>query len=299
MFDLDLQLFAEPVVDTADDIETDIDDGLDGVDPFEDEDEEDFWGLGDEADEAEEAEGDADAPEQPEEEQEPPAEQPTQTPEMNALLAAARRRAEMEAAARAQHEKDALVAQAYAGQVNPYTGRPITTEAELKAYQTAYREEQLQAAGITPDVLQQMIESNPAVQQAKMLAAQQQQMMGQQIMSEQLKAISAIDPQVTSLEDITKMETFGQFDAMVRQGYSLVDAYKLANFDSLAAKRAGAARQRVLNQTAGKAHLQPTPGKESGQAVVVPPEIRAMYKEMNPGISDKEIAKHYARSMKE
>lgn len=296
MFDLDLQLFAEPVVDTADDVETDIDDGLDDVDPFADDDEEDFWDLGDEA---EEAEGDADAPEQPEEEQEPPAEQPTQTPEMNALLAAARRRAEMEAAARAQHEKDALVAQAYAGQVNPYTGRPITTEAELKAYQTAYREEQLQAAGITPDVLQQMIESNPAVQQAKMLAAQQQQMMGQQIMSEQLKAISAIDPQVTSLEDITKMETFGQFDAMVRQGYSLVDAYKLANFDSLAAKRAGAARQRVLNQTAGKAHLQPTPGKESGQAVVVPPEIRAMYKEMNPGISDKEIAKHYARSMKE
>lgn len=296
MFGLDLQLFAEPVVDTADDVETDIDDGLDDVDPFADDDEEDFWDLGDEA---EEAEGDADAPEQPEEEQEPPAEQPTQTPGMNALLAAARRRAEMEAAARAQHEKDALVAQAYAGQVNPYTGRPITTEAELKAYQTAYREEQLQAAGITPDVLQQMIESNPAVQQAKMLAAQQQQMMGQQIMSEQLKAISAIDPQVTSLEDITKMETFEQFDAMVRQGYSLVDAYKLANFDTLAAKRAAAAKQRTLNQTAGKAHLQPTQGKESGQAVIVPPEIREMYREMNPGISDKEIAKHYAKSMKE
>ena len=296
MFGLDLQLFAEPVVDTADDVETDIDDGLDDVDPFADDDEEDFWDLGDEA---EEAEGDADAPEQPEEEQEPPAEQPTQTPEMNALLAAARRRAEMEAAARAQHEKDALVAQAYAGQVNPYTGRPITTEAELKAYQTAYREEQLQAAGITPDVLQQMIESNPAVQQAKMLAAQQQQMRGQQNMSEQLKAISAIDPQVTSLEDITKMETFEQFDAMVRQGYSLVDAYKLANFDTLAAKRAAAAKQRTLNQTAGKAHLQPTQGKESGQAVIVPPEIREMYREMNPGISDKEIAKHYAKSMKE
>lgn len=144
-----------------------------------------------------------------------------------------------------------------------------------------------------------MIESNHAVQQAKMLAAQQQQMMGQQIMSEQLKAISAIDPQVTSLEDITKMETFEQFDAMVRQGYSLVDAYKLANFDTLAAKRAAAAKQRTLNQTAGKAHLQPTQGKESGQAVIVPPEIREMYREMNPGISDKEIAKHYAKSMKE
>lgn len=42
MFGLDLQLFAEPVVDTADDVETDIDDGLDDVDPFADDDEEDF-----------------------------------------------------------------------------------------------------------------------------------------------------------------------------------------------------------------------------------------------------------------
>mgnify|MGYP001750559190 CR=1 FL=1 len=297
MFDLDLQLFAEQVVDAAGGVETVIDDGLDDVDPFADDDE-DFWGLGDEADaDAGDTEDEGKGEETSAEEQEPPVEQQPQTPEMNALLAAARRRAEAETAARAQHEKDALVAQAYAGQVNPYTGKPITTEAELKAYQSAYREEQLQAAGITPDVLQQMIESNPAVQQAKMLAAHQQQMMGQQIMSEQLKAISAIDPQVTSLEDITKMETFGQFDAMVRQGYSLVDAYKLANFDTLAAKRAAAAKQRALNQTAGKAHLQPTQGKESGQAVVVPPEIRAMYKEMNPGISDKEIAKHYVKSM--
>lgn len=240
MFDLDLQLFAEPVVDTADDIETDIDDGLDGVDPFEDDDEEDFWGLGDEADEAEEAEGDADAPEQPEEEQEPPAEQPTQTPEMNALLAAARRRAEMEAAGPGRSmRRTRWWRRLMRVRSIPIRAGRSRLRRSLKLTKRLTERSSYRRPGITPDVLQQMIESNPAVQQAKMLAAQQQQMMGQQIMSEQLKAISAIDPQVTSLEDITKMETFGQFDAMVRQGYSLVDAYKLANFDSLAAKRAG------------------------------------------------------------
>lgn len=282
----------------VDDVDTD--DGLEDFDPFADDDDDDFWGAAaEDADDGDDG-GDA-ADEQLDEGQEgqdtPPP--PPQTPEVNALLAAARRRAEMEAAQKAQLEKDALVAQAYAGQVNPYTGRPITTEAELKAYQEAYRQEQLQQAGITPDVLQRMIESNPAVQQAKAIAAQHSQILGQQLLSEQLKAISALAPEIKGLEDISKMETFGQFDAMVKQGYSLVDAYKLANFDALAAKRAGAARQRALNQTAAKAHLQPTQGKEGGQAVVVPPDVRALYQEMMPGISDKEIARHYAKTLKE
>lgn len=288
----------DEITNDVDAVETD--EGVEDFDPFADDDE-DFWGSAAEDDSADEDadDGDAAADEQSEGEQDGQGTPLTQTPEVNALLAAARRRAEMEAAQKAQLEKDALVAQAYSGQVNPYTGMPITTEAELKAYQAAYQQEQLQQAGITPDVLQRMIESNPAVQQAKAIAAQQSQILGQQLLSEQLKAISTLDPDIKGLEDISKMETFGQFDAMVKQGYSLVDAYKLANFDALAAKRAGAARQRTLNQTASKAHLQPTQGKEGGQAVVVPPDVRALYQEMMPGISDKEIARHYAKTLKE
>lgn len=277
-------------------------DEFDELDPFAEDDDEDFWGADEDdakaeakTDDASDAQTDAGAEQQ--------AEQPAQTPEVNALLAAARRRAEVEAAQKAQLEKDAIVARAYGGQVNPYTGMPITTEAELKAYQAAYQQEQQQQAmaqaGLSPELLNQMIEQTPAVQQAKAVVAQQQQVLGQQLLSEQIKAISALDPSVQSLADISKMETFGQFDTMVKQGYSLVDAYKLANFDALAAKRAGAARQRAINQTAGKAHLKSTQGKESGQAVVVPPDVRAMYREMNPGISDKEIAKHYAKTLKE
>ena len=291
-----LQLFAAPdsdagAVDVGEDFgdfEDDFDDLL-----FDDDD------LDDSADE-----GDEPADEMTLEgaEQEEAAQAPPDAGQMQ-MLALARKQAEAEAWSRAQQEKDALVAQAYGGQVNPYTGRPINNEAELRLYQQAYREEQQQqalaAAGLSPAMLNQMIESNPAVQQAKAMVAQQQQVMGQQALDAQIRAISAIDPDIKGLGDITKMETFNQFDALVRQGYALVDAYKLANFDTLAAKRAGAARQRALNQTAGKAHLQPTQGKASGQAVTVPPDVRAMYREMNPGISDKEIAKHYARTMRE
>lgn len=269
-----------------------IDDGLDEFDPYAEDEDDDFWLDGEEDDEQEESEPEG----QPDGQQ---GQQPSQTPEMNARLAAARRRAEMESQARAQREKDEIVRQAYGGQINPYSGRPIDSEAELRAYQAAYQAEQMQAAGVTPQMLQSMIDNNPTVQRAKVIEGQMQQMMGQHALSEQIKAISAIDPSVQSLEDITKQDTFPQFDALVRQGYSLSDAYKLANFDRLSQRRAGAARQRAINQTAGKAHLQPTQGKESGQAVSVPADVRAMYREMNPGISDKEIAKHYAKSLKE
>lgn len=276
-----------------------VDDGLDDFDPFAEDDDDDFWLDGEEDDgqgeDEPEPEGQPDGG-QPEQEWQPG--QP-QTPEMNRLLAAARRQAEMESAVKAQRRIDERIRQLYGGQTNPYTGRVIDSEAELNAYQTAYQAEQMQSAGISPQMLQGMIDNNPTVQRAKAIEQQMQLALEQHALNEGIKAISTLDPSIQSLEDITKLDTFPQFDAMVRRGYSLTDAFKLANYDRLTQKRAGAARQRAINQTAGKAHLQPTQGKESGQAVSVPPDVRAMYREMNPGISDKEIAKHYARSMKE
>lgn len=294
-----LQLFAAPgidagAVDAGDDFNSEFDDFDDGFDDFNSE----FDDFDDESD----GFGDEPAEDMLPEGADQSVADPVQ-PDAGQMLEMARKQAEMEAWSQAQREKDALVAQAYGGQTNPYTGRPINNEAELRLYQQAYQAEQQQqamaAAGLSPQMLNQMIEQTPAVQQAKAMVAQQQQVLGQQALNEQIKAISALDPDIKGLEDISKMETFGQFDALVRQGYALVDAYKLANFDTLAAKRAGAARQRALNQTAGKAHLQPTHGKAGGQAVTVPPDVRAMYREMNPGISDKEIARHYAKTLKE
>ena len=94
-----------------------------------------------------------------------------QTPEQNAAFAAARRRAEAQAAMRNQAEQDALVARIYRGQTNPYTGRPIQSVKDLNEYEQQYQADQMRQAGIDPGVLNQMIEQNPAVQQAKAMIA--------------------------------------------------------------------------------------------------------------------------------
>ena len=57
---------------------------------------------------------------------------------------------------------DAVYADLFAGQTNPYTGRPIRTEADFRAYQEAKarqeREEQMLSAGVDPAALQGMVD---------------------------------------------------------------------------------------------------------------------------------------------
>src|SRR5699024_7476654 len=66
-----------------------------------------------------------------------------QTPEQNAAFAAARRRAEAQAAIRNQAEQDALVERIYRGQNNPYTGRPIRSVRDLNEYEQQYQQDQM------------------------------------------------------------------------------------------------------------------------------------------------------------
>ena len=62
-----------------------------------------------------------------------------QSAEDNARFAAARRRAEAQfnerIAAERQAAKDEVIRQMYEGQLDPYTNKPITSEADLQAYQ--------------------------------------------------------------------------------------------------------------------------------------------------------------------
>ena len=64
-----------------------------------------------------------------------------------------------------------FIAKQFAGQVNPYTGKPITTAAELEAYQQRYAEEQLKSqlegAGLDKGVIDRLIAEHPAVKAAQ------------------------------------------------------------------------------------------------------------------------------------
>ena len=218
-----------------------------------------------------------------------------QTPEQNAAFAAARRRAEAQAAVRSQAEQDALVERIYRGQTNPYTGKPIRSVRDLNEYEQQYQADQMRQAGIDPGVLTQMIEQNPVVQQARQMIAKMQQEEGQRYIEGQVAEISKVDPSIKSFADLTKAETFPQFDAMVRRGYSLVDAYKIVNFDRLTGQRAAAAKQQALNSVNGKSHLNPTKGAGNGEDVVVPEETMAMYRSAFPNWTKQQIIEDYKK----
>ena len=218
-----------------------------------------------------------------------------QTPEENAAFAAARRRAQHNAAIRAQAEKDALVKRLCQGQNNPYTGRPITSEREWNEYEQQYQAEQLRQSGIDANTLNRMIENNPVVQQARQMTARMQQEEGNRALQKQIEEVSKIDPSVTDFQSLVSHPNFQQFNARVMQGYSIVDAFKLANYDQITGKKAAAAKQAALNSVNGKNHLNPTKSAGSGEDIVVPEETMAMYRSAFPKWTKQQIIDDYKK----
>lgn len=219
-----------------------------------------------------------------------------QTPETNAQFAAVRRRAEAQAAQRLQAEKDALVRKMLNGQTNPYTGKPFTTEAEYNQYLQQYESDQLKTAGIDPDMLGRMIENNPTVQQARQVISQVQQEQGKRALESAISEISKLDPSVTGMETLMHHPNFQQFNDFVMRGYSLVDAFKLANFDQLSGRRAAAARQQAINDVNGKNHLSATQTGTGGEDVVVPEETMSFYRAAFPHWTKQQIIDDYKKN---
>ena len=219
---------------------------------------------------------------------------------IDAAVAAARQE---EQAAAAQRLKDFF---ARAGLKNPMDGnKPITTMEEFDAWQRQFEAEQLnrrlKAGQLTQEDLQKLIASSPEMQQirqqqeaARQKAEAERKAAEKQRIDAELAEIRKLDPAAGSLQDILRMETGKDFAARVRQGYSFLDAFRAANFDRLLNGAANAAkRQETLQRS--KQHMQPQ-GKGKGQgAPSVPADVMRMYKEINPGMTDAEIQKHYAR----
>ena len=218
-----------------------------------------------------------------------------QTPEQNAAFAAARRRAEAQAAHRAQMEKDALVARIYQGQTNPYTNRPIMSERDLMEYEQQYQADQIRQAGIDPGMINRMIEQNPVVQQARATTARVRQEEAQKAMEAQIAEISKLDPSVTDFNSLVRHPNFQQFDQMARRGYSLVDAFKLANYDQITGKKAAAAKQQAMNQVNGKSHLNATKSGGAGEDISIPDEEMEYFRNFFPDLSKKQIMEKYKK----
>ena len=88
------------------------------------------------------------------------------------------------------------------------------------------------------------------------------------------------------------LPTYGKIREKVKRGYSLEDAYYLVHRDELSEKQVASAKQSALNASSSKRHLESTTSRGTDSAYV-PNDVKEMYRELNPGITDAEIAKHY------
>lgn len=219
-----------------------------------------------------------------------------QSDEENAKFAAIRRKAEADAKKRMEAEMD----KAFAGMglTDPYTNKPINTKAEMDAYLERLHSEQIkevqEKAGMTQEDYQRFVDSLPEVQAGKAAMKQVENLEIQARIDKDLGEIRKINPNIKTMEDVAKLDNFQQLFDMVGRGYSLPDAYKVLNYDSLTSRAVEVAKQQALNSVGNKGHLQPSLPRGQG-AIPVPVEIAAEYRLFNPDATDAEIQAHYNR----
>lgn len=240
-----------------------------------------------------------------------------QSAEENSRYAAARRKAEAERDLAVQKARDEVRAEMQAeltetikalGLKNPYTKQPIVDKAGLDEYRQRFEVERkarfAKQAGMDTDEFEEFINDLPEVKEARAKAAQAEEAQ-KAVRAEQAKAeierqmaeISAIDPEMKTLDDLRKMENYDRFYDLVKRGNTLTDAYKLVNMDRLTSGATAAAKQAALNQAASKSHLDRTTTRGAG-AVTVPADIAAQYRAFNPDATEAEIRAHWAKYQK-
>ena len=239
-----------------------------------------------------------------------------QTMEERAVWAARRREWEareketMENAVQAR--VDQAVANIFKGQVNPFTGKPITTEAEFNAYQTEkenrLRAEQMQKAGIDPETIQSMVEQQMAPYRQQMesaqLAAVREQAKAanarfEAALQEELKKVTAMDPNIKTLDDIRAMPTAKETNRYVQMGLPLEKAFYLANQQEVDERKMAALKASMHTQVASKGHLNPV----NAAAPKTPYQVSAAeieaYRAFMPDATEAEIQQAYERAHKE
>ena len=210
--------------------------------------------------------------------------------------AAARRKREMEAAVEQareeerekfrQREKDFF---ARAGLKDPKGEKSLESFDDFEQWYEGQKHEELEqdlrAGKLTPENLQQALQSLPVMQQAQF----------QKQVDEELQQIHRMEPSVKGIEDILQMDTAEAFTRYVREkGLSYLEAFKLANADRLSQRRVEQEKQRTLQAVASKRHLAPT-GGAAADTVRVPQEVADLFRAMNPGMSAQDIQREYRK----
>ena len=230
-----------------------------------------------------------------------------QSREERARFAAQRRRAELEAKiskARSEAEERAAKEIEELLLINPMkdpkTGKPITTAEEYRAAKDSLAEKKqtdlLKKTGMSKEELEGYISDLPEVKAAREETERIKRENARAQIERDIAEIAKYDPSIRTIEDLAKSESYNAiYERVTQHNDSLFDAYRFVHGEAIAKKNLEAARNAERQKAAGKAHLSRTAGR-GGSGVNVPKDVMEMYRELNPGISDAEIAKHYQKS---
>ena len=216
----------------------------------------------------------------------------------DSVYAAARRRAEAEADAKAEAKATAMLNEMISGYnwTDPYTGQQIKTKAEYESYLEKFNEDQRkkvqEKSGMNDEQYEKYVAGLPEVREARKIKEEAQQAQIRQQIADELKQISALDPSIHTVSDVLSGENGELIRECIAKGMTMLDAFKLANFDRLRNGAAEDERRHAGYNAASKAHL--TQSKSRGQGMtMVPKDTLDMYRAFNPDMTDAEIQKDY------
>jgi len=223
-----------------------------------------------------------------------------QSPEANAAFAEMRRRAE--AAERKNAEIDAIFAQQYGGFTNPETGQPIKGARDyyeaVAAQERMKVRNEMQEKGVDPQLIDNMIANSPLVRESRQAVAELNNIRAQQQLDADFNQILALDPTLGSKDDILNDPVMPLIVQKVQSGMSLVDAYKIVNFEKLSSSREAAAKQATINQVKGKSHLATgTSLNVNEEGEDIPTELQEMYKDAFPDKTPQERRALYNKAL--
>ena len=182
---------------------------------------------------------------------------------------------------------------------DPVTGEIVTNASELEAYKNHMAEK---AAGGTGKARGEALELSDAAAAARAAVAElkaerrraDDERRAEEFSSEIAK-ITALNPDIKGAEDLEALAEYDEIVALVARGYSPYDAYRTIYYDRDMAAAVSRGERQARAANASKAHLVPDKNTGSETGVAVPSEVRAMYREMMPGITDAEIDAAYKK----
>lgn len=219
--------------------------------------------------------------------------------DVNAIAAAARRKAEQDARNQMKAIDDEY-ARRFAGYKNPITGEPIRSQADylraLDAQEEMNAKQQLADKGIDPELITNLVNNNPKIRQAEMVMATAERVQNINRINSEVEELGRLDPSIKSLSDIPAdvIEMVTRTNGVV----SLVDAYKIANYGKVSDSKQAAITQNAINQAKSKSHLNPVNGVATpDDGVEIPNDVLTMWKDAFPDKSSKELKALYNKSL--